>query len=135
MFDSRTRAVRRPRSFERLIRRTGSRNVCSPCLRHGFPSLNLEMLIMDDQSNTSHRAPRKFLEPRRLALLASVAGLSMAVLVIGPDAYRPLNLPAWTASAQAADTAQTPQGFGDLRAKGKPAVIAVRVTIDDECPD
>src|SRR3984893_13185295 len=132
MFDSRTRAVRRPRSFERLIRRTGSRNVCSPCLRHGFPSLNLEMLIMDDQSNTSRRAPRKFLKPRRLALLASVAGLSMAVLVIGPGGYRPLNLPAWTASAHAAETAQAPAGLCDLVAKVKPAVISVRVKIDDD---
>jgi serine protease Do len=90
------------------------------------------MLIMDDQSNTSRRAPRKFLKPRRLALLASVAGLSMAVLVIGPGGYRPLNLPAWTASAQAAETAQAPQGFGDLVAKVKPAVISVRVKIDDD---
>jgi serine protease Do len=89
-------------------------------------------VVMDDQSNTSHRAPRKFLKPRRLALLASVAGLSMAVLVIGPGGYRPLNLPAWTASAQAAETAPTPQGFGDLVAKVKPAVISVRVKIDDD---
>ena len=80
---------------------------------------------MDDQSNTSHRAPRKFLKPRRLALLASVAGLSMAVLVIGPGDYRPLNLPAWIASARAAETAQAPQGFADLVAKVKPAVISV----------
>src|ERR1700693_2289295 len=89
-------------------------------------------VIMDDQSNTSHRAPRKFLKPRRLALLASVAGLSMAVLVIGPGGDRPLNLPAWTVSAQAAETAPTPQGFGDLVAKVKPAVISVRVKIDDD---
>jgi serine protease Do len=87
---------------------------------------------MDDQSETSERAPRKILKPRRLTLLASVAGLSMAVLVIGPGGYRPLNLPAWTASAHAAEMAQAPAGFGDLVAKVKPAVISVRVKIDDD---
>ena len=87
---------------------------------------------MNDQSNGPGHAPRKNLKPRRLALLASVAGLSMAVLVIGPGGYRPLNLPAWTASAHAAETAQAPAGFGDLVAKVKPAVISVRVKIDDD---
>jgi serine protease Do len=87
---------------------------------------------MNDQSNNPDRAQRKILQPRRLALLASVAGLSMAVLVIGPGSYRPLNLPAWTASAHAAETAQTPAGFGDLVARVKPAVISVRVKIDDD---
>jgi serine protease Do len=87
---------------------------------------------MDDQSNPSHRAPRKILKPRRLALLASVAGLSMAVLVVGSGGYRPLNLPAWTASAHAAEAAQTPPSFADLVSKVKPAVISVRVKIDDD---
>jgi serine protease Do len=87
---------------------------------------------MDDQTNTSYRAPRKLLKPRRVALLATVAGLSAAILVIGPGGYRPLNLPAWTASAQAAETAQNPSGFGDLVAKVKPAVISVRVKIDED---
>jgi serine protease Do len=87
---------------------------------------------MDDQSNPSHRAPRKILKPRRLALLASVAGLSMAVLVVGSGGYRPLNLPAWTASAHAAEVAQAPAGFADLVSKVKPAVISVRVKLDDD---
>jgi serine protease Do len=87
---------------------------------------------MDDQSNPSLSAPRKFLKPRRLALLASVAGLSMAVLVVGPGGYRPLNLPAWTASAHAAEAAQAPAGFADLVSRVKPAVISVRVKVDDD---
>jgi serine protease Do len=87
---------------------------------------------MDDQSNTSHRTPRKILRPRRLALLASVAGLSMAILVVGAGGFRPLNLPAWTASAHAAETAQTAPSFSDLVAKVKPAVISVRVKIDED---
>ena len=97
-----------------------------------FPRSNLEMPVMDDQSNPSHRAARKVLKPRRLALLASVTGLSMAILVIGPGGYRPFNLPAWTASAHAAETNQTTAGFADLVAKVKPAVISVRVKIDGD---
>jgi serine protease Do len=85
---------------------------------------------MDDQSNPSHHTPQKILKPRRLALLATVAGISMAVLVVGTGGYRPLNLPAWTAAAHAAETSQTPAGFADLVAKVKPAVISVRVKID-----
>ncbi len=85
---------------------------------------------MSDQSNTPPVAPRKILRPRRLALLASVAGLSMAVLAAGPVANY---LPAWTASAHAAEaTAQAPAGFADLVSKVKPAVISVRVKIDED---
>ena len=51
---------------------------------------------MNDQSNTSQPTPRKVLKPRRLALLASVAGLSMAVLAIGPSGYLPFNIPGLT---------------------------------------
>ncbi len=88
---------------------------------------------MDQQSNSSHPAPRQILKPRRLTLLASVAALSMAVLVVGPGGYRPFNLPAWSASAQAAETStQTPAGFADLVAKVKPAVISVRVKIEGD---
>jgi serine protease Do len=54
----------------------------------------------------------------------------MAVLVVGTSGYQPLNLPAWTASAHAAEASQTPAGFADLVAKVKPAVISVRVKID-----
>jgi serine protease Do len=86
---------------------------------------------MHDQSNASHSTPRKVLKPRRLALLASAAGLSVAVLAAGPGGYPPFNLPAWTSSAHAAETTQTP-GFGDLVAKVKPAVISVRVKIDGD---
>ena len=86
---------------------------------------------MNDQSNASHSTPRKVLKPRRLALLASVAGLSMAVLAAGPGGYLPFNFPAWTSSAHAAETTQN-AGFGDLVAKVKPAVISVRVKIDGD---
>ena len=88
---------------------------------------------MSDQPNTSPPAPRKILKPRRLVLLASVAGLGIAVLAGGPGGYLPLNLPAWTASAHAAETTtQAPAGFADLVSKVKPAVISVRVKIDQD---
>ena len=87
---------------------------------------------MDQQSNNSRPAPREILKPRRLTLLASVAALSMAVLVVGPGGYRPFNLPAWSSSAQAAETIQNSAGFADLVAKVKPAVISVRVKIDGD---
>jgi serine protease Do len=85
---------------------------------------------MDVRSNIPPVAPRKIMQPRRLALLASAAGLAIAVLVAGPGGYLPLNLPAWTASAHAAEAAQAPAGFADLVARVKPAVISVRVKID-----
>jgi serine protease Do len=87
---------------------------------------------MDNRSNSSPHAPLKILKPRRLTLLASVAALSMAVLAVGPGGYRPFNLPAWTASANAAEAVQNAPGFGDLVAKVKPAVISVRVKMDGD---
>jgi serine protease Do len=83
------------------------------------------------QSNSSGPERRKVLPARRLILLASVAGLGVAVLMAGPGGYRAFNFPAWTSSAQAADAVQTPAGFADLVAKVKPAVISVRVKIDE----
>ncbi|HEY3679806.1 MAG TPA: Do family serine endopeptidase [Bradyrhizobium sp.] len=90
---------------------------------------------MTDQSNASRPTPRKVLKPRRLALLASVAGLSLAVLAAGPGGYLPFQLPAWTSAAHAAETAPNAPGFADLVAKVKPAVISVRVKIDGDAED
>jgi S1-C subfamily serine protease len=101
-------------------------------LSQGLPTLNIGDAVVNDQSNIPPLAPKKSLKPRRLALLASVAGLSMAALVVGSGGYRPLNLPPWTTSAQAAEAAQAPAGFADLVSKVKPAVISVRVKIDDD---
>ena len=82
-----------------------------------------------DQSQP-HRS-RIFLR-RRLLLLASVAGISAAVILAGPMGYGRIQLPAWTSAARAAETQQqTPAGFADLVAKVKPAVISVRVQMDE----
>ncbi len=87
---------------------------------------------MNDQSDTSHSIRPKVMKPRRLALLASAAGLSMAVLAAGPAGYLPFNLPALTSPAHAAEAARNTTGFADLVAKVKPAVISVRVKIDGD---
>jgi serine protease Do len=83
------------------------------------------------QNNPSQPEQRKVLTARRLTLLASVGGLGLAVLLAGPGGYRLFNLPAWAPSAQAAETVQQPAGFADLVAKVKPAVISVRVKIEE----
>ena len=75
---------------------------------------------------------RNFITARRRVLLASVAGLGMAVLLAGPGGYYPSNLAAWNSAAQATEAVQQPfTNFADLVAKVKPAVISVRVKFDD----
>ncbi len=82
--------------------------------------------------NTPLPRQHKHLSARRLTLLASAAGLGVALLAAGPGGYLPMNLPAWTSLARAADTTIAhPVGFADLVAKVKPAVISVRVKIDE----
>ena len=80
-------------------------------------------------NNASRPARGKVLAARRLTLLASVAGLGVAVLLGGPG-YRSPTLPALTAPAYAAEATQHPAGFADLVARVKPAVVSVRVKID-----
>ncbi len=86
---------------------------------------------MTESSNTPPQH-RNALSARRLTLLGSVAGFGLAVLVAGPLGYLPVSVPAWTASAHAAaDAAQSSTGFADIVAKVKPAVISVRVKVDE----
>jgi serine protease Do len=80
-------------------------------------------------NNVSRPASGKVLSARRLTLLASVAGIGLAVTLGGPGYSSPTS-PAVTAPAQAAETVHAPAGFADLVAKVKPAVISVRVKID-----
>jgi serine protease Do len=87
--------------------------------------------------NPSHdSAERKVLTPRRLTLMASVAVLGLAVIAAGPAGFNAVGL--WTQPAHAADAQPlgakvtgAPIGFADLVAKVKPAVISVRVKIDE----
>jgi serine protease Do len=72
----------------------------------------------------------KSITARRLVLMASVAGVSAAVLLSGSGGYGVTTLPSLTSPAAAADsTLQHPAGFADLVTKVKPAVISVRVKI------
>ena len=64
---------------------------------------------------------------RRLVLLASTAGLGIAVLLGGPGNVPNLSVLSTAALAQ---NAQRPAGFADVVEKVKPAVISVRVKLD-----
>ena len=77
------------------------------------------------------QTPNK-LSARRVTLMASVAGLGLAVLLTGPSAIRAINGPAWTGTAVAAENMLAPTGFADIVAKVKPAVISVRIRMDSE---
>ncbi|PAY10152.1 serine peptidase [Bradyrhizobium sp. UFLA03-84] len=78
------------------------------------------------EDNNQNRRPSS----RRIALLGSVAMIGAAIAVAGPLAHRPFVEQAFAA----APTSQTqgPAGFADLVAKVKPAVISVRVKLDEE---
>ena len=78
-------------------------------------------------NNASRQTSGKVLAARRLTLLASVAGIGLAVMFGGPGYGAPT--PA-AAPAQTAETVQHPAGVADLVAKVKPAVVSVRVKID-----
>ena len=70
------------------------------------------------------RAPR-----RRLVLMGSVAALAVAALLGGPSTFK--QIPALSNPVQAAEaTTQHPADFADLIEKVKPAVISVRVKLE-----
>jgi serine protease Do len=86
---------------------------------------------MKDPVNSNVTTSRRILKPRRLALLGTVAALGVAVLAASP-ASAPFGVSSLVSPARAAESAATPAGFGDLVAKVKPAVISVRVRIDED---
>jgi serine protease Do len=71
------------------------------------------------------------LSARRVTLMASVAGIGLAVLLAGPGAFRATSTPGFTGSAIAAENLLAPSGFADIVAKVKPAVT-VRIRMDAE---
>ncbi len=71
---------------------------------------------------------RKILSTRRLALLGSAAVLGSALVLGGPLSNGRF---AESAYAAAQTTQQGPNGFADLVSKVKPAVISVRVKLDE----
>ena len=84
---------------------------------------------MKDPVNSGNPKTRTILKPRRLALLGTVAALGLAVFAASPISA-PFGVSSLLSPAQAAESARTPPGFGDLVSKVKPAVISVRVKID-----
>ncbi len=86
------------------------------------------MTRMNPENSTKSR----LLNPRRLALLASAAGLGAFLVLGGPGLYRASAVDFGAAPAHAAETVLAhPAGFADIVAKVKPAVVSVRVKIDD----
>jgi len=81
-------------------------------------------------TNTEHISSktRRFLAKRRFALLASAAAIGAAVMLAGPG-YRPM---AFNGTAAHAVEVQPQAGFADLIEKVKPAVISVRVRIEQD---
>ena len=72
---------------------------------------------------------RTLLTKRRVVLLASVAAIGGAVILAGPG-YRPVTLGG--TAAHAVEAVQSRAGFADLIEKVKPAVISVRVKIEQD---
>ncbi len=78
-------------------------------------------------NETNHRPKPGMLSARRLTLLGSVAVLGSALMLAGPIESAHFTQPALAATMS---QQQGPTGFADLIAKAKPAVISVRVKID-----
>ena len=82
-------------------------------------------------TDTNQPPRRRIWSARRLTLLCSAAVLGTALAVSGPFGYGPLAGQALAAtSAPVSTNAPGQTGFADLVAKVKPAVISVRVRID-----
>ncbi|MHC2434635.1 Do family serine endopeptidase [Bradyrhizobium sp. USDA 4451] len=82
---------------------------------------------MPKDNNTQQRRP---LSARRVAMLGSVAMIGATIALAGPLGHYQFVEQAFAATP----TSQTqgPAGFADLVAKVKPAVISVRVKLDEE---
>jgi len=68
---------------------------------------------------------------RRGVILSSVAGLAITVVVAAPLALK-ASIPTLVSKAAAAETTHSPDGFADLVARMKPAVISVRVKMAND---
>jgi serine protease Do len=73
---------------------------------------------------------RGLVAKRRAVLLASVAAIGAAVILTGPGGFQPVTLGGTT--AHAVEAVQPRAGFADLIERVKPAVISVRVKIEQD---
>jgi serine protease Do len=86
-------------------------------------------LDLDNTAARGRRA-RPIVSARRLTLLGSVALLGTTLALSGLHASGQPAIPGLGAAAHAAEATQGPPSFADLVARVKPAVISVRVTMD-----
>jgi serine protease Do len=116
-----------------LMMTTGFRNAAAPFLREGrLAIIRFKELSAMEHTNNPLSKQHSALSGRRLTLLATAAGLGVALLAAGPGGYLPMTFPAWFSSAHAAESAiPHPASFADLVAKVKPAVISVRVKVEE----
>ena len=82
-------------------------------------------------TSENRRTYRTTMKARRLTLPGSAAVIASAIVVAGPLGYGGFTERAF-AQTPVAPMQQGPTGFADLVARVKPAVIAVRVRIDDD---
>src|SRR5262245_12796634 len=80
-------------------------------------------------------APQSRVSARRVALLATVAGVGLGALFLSPGHVPQSTLPGLTSAqaqnvTQQAQTVARPVGFADVVEKVKPAVISVRVKVE-----
>ncbi len=89
-----------------------------------------------NSKNGKNAAKSKALSARRIALMASVAGLGAVVLLAGPRFYPSAGVGFGAPAASAAEvTLPHPASFADIVAKVEPAVISVRVKLDESAAD
>src|SRR5262245_13730138 len=81
-------------------------------------------------TESNERPRRRSLSAWRLTLLGSVAVIGSAIAVAGPLGYGRFVEQAYAATPTS-QARQGPTGFADLVAKVKPAVISVRVRLDE----
>ncbi len=83
-------------------------------------------------SDRNDEKRNRALPRHRLILLASAGVLSATMLFAGAGGHLPISILSSVSSARAADSTVThPASFADLVAKVKPAVVSVRVKIDE----
>ena len=80
--------------------------------------------------NPPHPKKRNGSRARRVALMASAAGLSAFIFLAGPGGYRLSDFGLGAPASAAEPALAHPVGFSDIVAKVSPAVISVRVKIE-----
>src|SRR5262249_5107339 len=82
-------------------------------------------------TNDNVPSGRKGLLSGRSKRLSALAGVGLAALLVGGGFIPHGSAPGLAATVQAAEAVQPAPGFADLVAKVKPAVISVRVKLDE----